>query len=96
MSATGSPSPTPVQRAAFGIRARPRLDCGEAPDIDYRRARVIARVLTSRRLKERAKWCDLARALARDAGVTDRLLGQALHWFAMKARRNNKPPDLRP
>jgi len=49
-----------------------------APDAHYRLARIVARVLVSRHLRERRKWCDLARGLARDHAVEDRLVRQAM------------------
>ena len=52
-----------------------------APDAHYRLARMTARVLVSRRLRERRKWCDLARHLASEGGVEDRLVRQAIVWL---------------
>lgn len=49
-----------------------------SPDSHYRLARIVARVLVSRRLRERRKWCDLARALAADEAVEERLVQQAI------------------
>lgn len=57
-----------------------------APDAHYRLARIVARVLASRRLRERRKWCDLARSLARDRAVEARLVGQALRRLAAKGQ----------
>jgi len=48
------------------------------PDSHYRLARIVARVLVSRHLRLRRKWCDLARALAADEAVEDRLVRQAI------------------
>jgi hypothetical protein len=53
-------------------------------DSYYRKARIVARVLSSTRLKQRAKWCDLAKRLVADPGVSDRLIGQAMHWLALR------------
>jgi len=53
-----------------------------APDSHYRLARMVARVLVSRHLRERRKWCDLARGLASDGGVEDRLVRQAMRSLA--------------
>ncbi|MBE7493420.1 MAG: hypothetical protein HS117_00585 [Verrucomicrobiaceae bacterium] len=50
-------------------------------DAYYRLSRVVARVLVSRRLRQRKKWCDLARQLSQNAGVEDRLVMQAMRWL---------------
>lgn len=50
-------------------------------DAYYRLARIVARVLVSRRLRQRKKWCDLARHLALNPGVEDRLVMQAMRWL---------------
>lgn len=52
-----------------------------SPDAYYRLARIVARVLLSRRLRERRKWCDLARKLAARPEVEDRLVRQAISWL---------------
>jgi hypothetical protein len=49
-----------------------------SPDSHYRLARIVARVLVSRHLRERRKWCDLARALAADEAVEERPVRQAI------------------
>jgi hypothetical protein len=50
-------------------------------DAYYRLSRVVARVLVSSRLRQRKKWCDLARQLSQHAGVEDRLVMQAMRWL---------------
>jgi hypothetical protein len=50
-------------------------------DCYYRLARMVARVLTSRYLKQRRKWCGLARTLAAAPGVEERLVWQAMRWL---------------
>ena len=50
-------------------------------DAYYRLSRVVARVLVSRRLRQRQKWCDLAHQLSQHAGVEDRLVMQAMRWL---------------
>ncbi len=47
----------------------------------YRLARMVARVLESSHLRQRRKWCELARALSRDPAVEDRLVHQAIGWL---------------
>lgn len=54
------------------------------PDSYYRLARMVARTLTSRRLKRRRKWCNLAKSLAANPGVEPRLISQALNWLSLK------------
>lgn len=49
-----------------------------SPDSHYRLARIVARVLVGRHLRLRRKWCDLARALAADEAVENRLVRQAI------------------
>lgn len=51
------------------------------PDNPYRLARMVARVLVSERLKQRRKWCSLAKTLAEDPAVEQRLIHQALGWL---------------
>jgi hypothetical protein len=50
-------------------------------DVSYRLARIVARVLVSSHLRQRAKWCELARTLAADPVVEDRLVLQAVRWL---------------
>lgn len=50
-------------------------------DAYYRLSRVVARVLVSRRLQQRQKWCDLAHQLSQNPGVEDRLVMQAMRWL---------------
>ena len=52
----------------------------------YRKARLVARVLTSPRLRESTRWCRLAQQLVDDPGVTNRLIDQAVQWFAFYRR----------
>ena len=52
-----------------------------SPDAYYRLARMVARVLVSRRLRERRKWCEFAKHLSKDFGVEDRLVWQAISWL---------------
>lgn len=67
---------------AAGLAGR-LLDLAEKghPDSYYRLARMVARVLAGGRLKQRRKWCDLARSLAAAPGVEPRLIQQALRWL---------------
>lgn len=51
------------------------------PDSAYRLARMVARVLVSRRLQQRRKWCSLAQSLAASPVVEPRLIHQALRWL---------------
>ena len=58
--------------------------------LPYRKARLVARVLVSKRLKERSKWCDLAKLLVNDPSVEDRLIGQAVRWFKVDQAQKRK------
>lgn len=50
-------------------------------DAYYRLARIVARVLVSVRLRRREKWCALARQLADNSFVEERLVLQAIGWL---------------
>jgi len=52
-----------------------------AADAHYRLARIVARVLVSVHLRQRDKWCALARALAAQPAVEERLVLQAIGWL---------------
>lgn len=58
-----------------------RVAATGAPDMPYRLARLVARVLVSSHLRQRDKWCALAHALARDPSVEIRLILQAIGWL---------------
>lgn len=53
-------------------------------DAHYRLARIVARVLVSTRLRQRRKWCDLARSLASAPAVEERLVRQAISWLEQR------------
>jgi len=83
LGATAPPAAAKVKRTP-----RPKLSRLESilrwpGDIDtpYRKARVVARVLVSQRLKQQPKWCQLARQLAADPSVEERLIAKAITWF---------------
>lgn len=57
----------------------------------YRLARMAARVLVSSHLRQREKWCALARSLARDPSVEKRLVHQAMGW--LRRGQTSNPPD---
>ncbi|MBL9155151.1 MAG: hypothetical protein JNK37_21895 [Verrucomicrobiales bacterium] len=78
-SDTGGPWPVAASRDLAGhLLARAEV---LAPDAYYRLARMVARVLLSRHLRQRRKWCDLARGLVANPGVEDRLVRQAMGWL---------------
>ncbi len=54
----------------------------------YRLARIVARVLVSKHLRQRKKWCDLARSLASDPSVEQRLINQAIGWLKPSSYTN--------
>ncbi|HBJ84576.1 MAG TPA: hypothetical protein DDZ88_12040 [Verrucomicrobiales bacterium] len=61
-----------------------RISAAGELDTPHRLARLVARVLVSRRLRQRRKWCDIARGLAADPCVEDRLIRQAMRWLSIK------------
>lgn len=56
-------------------------------DTPHRLARLVARVLVSRRLRQRRKWCEVAKAVAADPCVEERLVQQAMRWFSIHPRK---------
>lgn len=72
-------TPSLVQR----LHAIPEADAVVFP---YRLARMVARVLVSQRLRQRRKWCALARELAADSMVEKRLIHQAVIALERRAR----------
>lgn len=61
-------------------------------DAPYRLARIVARVLLSKHLRQRRKWCNLARELGADAAIEERLVHQAIGW--LKHGRHAETPRL--
>ncbi|WP_395742617.1 hypothetical protein [Prosthecobacter sp.] len=77
-----------VKSAAAQVLERlQRISAAGGLDTPQRLARLVARVLMSQRLKQRRKWCDVARSLAADPTVEDRLVRQAMHWLSIEPRR---------
>lgn len=70
------PSESPL--ALHLLRETEASDSVVAP---YQLARMVARVLVSRHLRQRAKWCALAKTLAGHAMVEPRLVRQAMNWL---------------
>ena len=86
---TGGPMSAPASRDLAGhLLGRAEV---LAPDAYYRLARMVARVLVSRHLRRRRKWCDLARRLAASPGVEDRLVRQAVGWLERRRREEAAP-----
>ncbi|MCX6837476.1 MAG: hypothetical protein NTX35_06650 [Verrucomicrobia bacterium] len=76
---------TPDHPAIASLAARLGDFAERGPgDAYYRLSRIVARVLVSRRLRQRKKWCDLARQLAQNPGVEDRLVMQAMRWLGQE------------
>jgi hypothetical protein len=73
-------TPAPPSIASLAARLGDFAERGPG-DAYYRLSRIVARVLVSRRLRQRKKWCDLARQLSQNPGVEDRLVMQALRWL---------------
>ena len=68
-----------------------RISAAGGLDTPQRLARLVARVLLSRRLKQRRKWCQVARIVAADPSVEDRLVQQAMRWLSMQPGKTNIP-----
>ncbi|MGV3662084.1 MAG: hypothetical protein ACO1TE_18000 [Prosthecobacter sp.] len=65
------------------LHAIPKADAVVFP---YRLARLVARVLVSQRLRQRRKWCALARELAADPMVEKRLIHQGMRALERRNR----------
>jgi hypothetical protein len=77
--------------AAQVLERLQRISAAGGLDTPQRLARLVARVLLSRRLKQRRKWCQVARIVAADPSVEDRLVQQAMRWLSMQPRKTNIP-----
>ena len=75
------PSQSPL--ALHLLRATEASDSVVAP---YQLARMVARVLVSRHLRQRVKWCALAKTLAGHEMVEARLVRQAMNWLTRRQR----------
>ena len=75
-----------AQPDELAARLRAAAERGDG-DAFYRLARIVARVLVSKRLRQRRKWCSLARNLASGQAVEERLVLQAISWL----RRRQAP-----
>lgn len=64
-----------------------RISAAGGLDTPQRLARLVARVLVSQRLKQRRKWCHVARIVAADPCVEDRLVRQAMRWLSIQPGR---------
>ena len=69
-----------AQPHALAERLRDAAERGEG-DAYYRLARIVARVLVSKHLRQRHKWCSLARSLVSGQAVEERLVLQAIAWL---------------
>lgn len=79
------PAQSAIPPAAARVLERlERISAAGALDTPQRLARLVARVLVSRRLKQRRKWCDVAKGLAADPCVEERLIRQAMRWFSIQ------------
>jgi hypothetical protein len=77
--------------AAQVLERLQRISAAGGLDTPQRLARLVARVLLSRRLKQRRKWCQVARIVAADPSVEDRLVQQAMRWLSMQPGKTNIP-----
>ncbi|MBE7494494.1 MAG: hypothetical protein HS117_06085 [Verrucomicrobiaceae bacterium] len=75
-SADHLPSESPLALRLLG-----KTEASDSVVAPYHLARMVARVLVSRHLRQRAKWCALAKTLARHAMVEARLVHQAMNWL---------------
>lgn len=87
------PTATPSESAQVLERLR-RFSAAGGLDTPQRLARLVARVLVSRRLKERRKWCAVARGVAADPCVEDRLVLQAMRWLSIPIERQTTSSPL--
>ena len=53
---------------------------------DYHKAFLVARILSSERLRTRAKWTRLAQELIGDPGVSNRLVNQAMNLIRLEKK----------
>lgn len=83
------PSSSATPSLARRLHAIPKADAVVFP---YRLARLVARVLVSRRLRQRRKWCALAQDLAVDPMVEKRLIHQAMVALERRARLSKSSP----
>jgi len=77
--------------AAQVLERLQRISAAGGLDTPQRLARLVARVLVSRRLKKRRKWCHVARVVAADFCVEDRLVRQAMRWLSIQPGKTNIP-----
>jgi hypothetical protein len=73
--------------AAQVLERLQRISAAGGLDTPQRLARLVARVLVSQRLK----WCDVARSVAADPSVEDRLVRQAMHWLSIQPGKTKIP-----
>lgn len=69
-----------AQPQELAERLRAAAERGDG-DAYYRLARIVARVLVSKHLRQRRKWCALARSLSSGQAVEERLVLQAITWL---------------
>ena len=75
------PSQSPLALHLLGI-----TEASDSVVAPYQLARMVARVLVSRNLRQRAKWCALAKTLAGHEMVEARLIQQAMNWLTRRRR----------
>jgi Holliday junction resolvase-like predicted endonuclease len=85
------PQPAMKSAAAQVLVRLQRISAAGELDTPQRLARLVARVLVSQRLKQRRKWCDVARSVAADPSVEDRLIQQAMHWLSIQPGKADAP-----
>ena len=70
--------------AARVLERLQKISAAGGLDTPQRLARSVARVIVTRRLKQRRKWCHVARNVAADPCVEDRLVRQAMRWLSIQ------------
>jgi len=99
MNATG-PQYSDLPRLCAEVRRSPsperaavihKLVLSKPPNYDYRLAFIVARILSSTRLKKRAKWCDLAKRLIKNPGVSNRLIDQSMKLISLQKKEGLRP-----
>jgi hypothetical protein len=69
-----------------GRRVR-ELFLARPANYDYHKAYIVARILSSERLRGRARWTRFAQELIQDPGVENRLIGQAMNLIRLQKIR---------
>lgn len=80
-AAMNSPADHLSSESPLALHLLRETEASDSVVAPYQLARMVARVLVSRHLRQRAKWCALAKTLAGHAMVEPRLVRQAMNWL---------------